>query len=293
MKTINKILIPLSLSVLATFSIITTTNAACPAPPVGNTADTVIQMRAIDGNAGMGATTALDATEEGALIYDDTNNTVKVCDGTNWIDLSGGGGGNSCSPTNVQIFNATGTWTKPACGNITHVVCWGSGGGGGGKGSGGSTGGNGNISSFKFSIAYGGIGGLGSSVGTNFQSGALPSKTGVPAGIPGDHGGDGGKYTYGRGYGGDAGGNGGAGAPYAAGSGPGNVGGIPGGGGSGGSDGSRTGAGGSGGSYMTVIFPTSTLGGTESVIIGNGGTGGAGSKPGGAGGKGHCIVNTL
>ncbi len=79
-----------------------TAQAACPAPPVASTSDTVIQMRAHGGNAGMGPTSALDATEEGALVYDDTNDTIKICDGTNWVDVGGSGGGGIINPADCS-----------------------------------------------------------------------------------------------------------------------------------------------------------------------------------------------
>jgi len=67
-------------------------NAACPAAPVGSTEDRVIQMVAGGDNATqMGSDANIDATEEGAIVYDATNNTIAVCDGTNWVTLGGGG----------------------------------------------------------------------------------------------------------------------------------------------------------------------------------------------------------
>ena len=60
--------------------------AACPAPPVGDPLDRALQMVAGgDGMLGLSNTSVTDATEEGAVVYDDTNNTLAVCDGTNWI----------------------------------------------------------------------------------------------------------------------------------------------------------------------------------------------------------------
>ena len=70
-------------------------NAACPAAPVGSSEDRVIQMVAgADGVTQMAKESVLDATEEGAIVYDATNNTIAVCDGTDWVPLSGGSGDN-------------------------------------------------------------------------------------------------------------------------------------------------------------------------------------------------------
>ena len=66
--------------------------AACPAAPVGSNQDRVIQMVAgVDGQAQMAREEITDATEEGAIVYDNTLKTLVVCDGTNWVALSGSG----------------------------------------------------------------------------------------------------------------------------------------------------------------------------------------------------------
>ena len=71
-----------------------TAKAACPAAPVGSNQDRVIQMVAGgDGFVQMGSDAEVDATEEGAIVYDAVNNTLAVCDGTNWVALGAGGGG--------------------------------------------------------------------------------------------------------------------------------------------------------------------------------------------------------
>jgi hypothetical protein len=58
--------------------------ADCPAAPTGSTADTVVQMLANGGTAGIGPVAKLTATKEGALVYDSGVNQLKYCDGTNW-----------------------------------------------------------------------------------------------------------------------------------------------------------------------------------------------------------------
>ncbi len=69
-------------------------HAACPPAPVGSAQDRVIQMVAGgDGMVRMGSDAEVDATEEGAIVYDAANNTIAICDGTNWIQLGRNGGG--------------------------------------------------------------------------------------------------------------------------------------------------------------------------------------------------------
>ncbi len=166
-----------------------TVKAACPAAPVGSTSDTVIQMKAIGGNAGMGPTSALDATEEGAMVYDDTNDTVKVCDGTNWVELGGSGGGGNSNATFWEYTTAgTYAWTKPSSGNIAQVECWGGGGGGGGSGG------------TNTMVAPGGSGGSGGAGGAEknwFNLSALSSEVTVTIGTSGVGGAGGYQKNYG------------------------------------------------------------------------------------------------
>jgi hypothetical protein len=57
-------------------------------------------------------------------------------DGTHFQMLSqtGQSGGGGCAGT-YEVFIASGTWTRPACGSMAHVKCWGGGGSGGRSGS--------------------------------------------------------------------------------------------------------------------------------------------------------------
>ncbi len=67
--------------------------AICPAAPVGTAADPVLQLKLnADSNSSFGAANVFDSTEEGALVWNDAANVVAYCDGTNWVNLGGGGG---------------------------------------------------------------------------------------------------------------------------------------------------------------------------------------------------------
>ena len=81
--------------------------AACPAAPVGTPNDPVLQLRLNgDGKAGNGPANYFDATEEGAVVWDDANNAVTYCDGTNWVTLDGGGATAAGANTQVQFNNS-------------------------------------------------------------------------------------------------------------------------------------------------------------------------------------------
>ena len=103
--------------------------AACPAAPVGSTDDRVIQMVAgVDGLTQMGSDANVDATEEGAIVYDGTNDILVVCDGTNWVPLggsSGGGGGIQSGQSNTETLGTgctnIGDLARTSTGNL--IVC--------------------------------------------------------------------------------------------------------------------------------------------------------------------------
>lgn len=90
-------------------SVFSSVLAACPAAPVGDAGDRVIQfVQNGDGVTGIGATNTIDATEEGAVVYDATNDTLAVCDGTNWVELGGGGSLPACNVDEYLRMTATG-----------------------------------------------------------------------------------------------------------------------------------------------------------------------------------------
>lgn len=143
----------------------------------------------IPGTAAMIVTTGTTAQEpaatNGMVRYDSTTNKLRAVEAGAWTDVIGGGG----SLLSVQVFTASGTWTKPAGINQVVVEVQGAGGGGGGADetsgnnvSAGGGGGGGYSKEFITSglgatetvtVGTGGAGGL--NTGTNGSSGGNSS----------------------------------------------------------------------------------------------------------------------
>lgn len=91
-------------------------------------------------------------TNQGDIFYDNGTNVVRLVPGSSGQFLKTQGASanpvwaaNQFVPNNIQIFTATGTWTRPAGINTVYVKVWGGGGGGsdaagGGNGAGGGGG---------------------------------------------------------------------------------------------------------------------------------------------------------
>lgn len=77
--------------------------AVCPPAPVSSGHDTVIQLKASGGVAGIGPAANLVSNTQGTLIFDTSANIVKFCDGNNWVSLGGGGGGGDSIPTGAVM----------------------------------------------------------------------------------------------------------------------------------------------------------------------------------------------
>lgn len=97
--------------ILATGFLATAAQAICPAPPVVNNNATVIQLNPNgDAMSTIGLVGNVDATEKGALVYDWANDTISICDGTNWkqvVASTGGAGAASdyTPPTGRAQYN--------------------------------------------------------------------------------------------------------------------------------------------------------------------------------------------
>ncbi len=211
-------------------------------------------------------------------------------DGTNMQLL----GGSATMPAyKEEIFDSSGTWTKPSTVSSVHVICIGGGGGGGGNG-GGSTGGPGGGSAGFITATVAVTGNITVTVGA-----------GGAGGVGTGNGAAGGNTTFGSDVtaGGGGGGIGNDGAVGAAGttSSSGNATVIDSSNGTAGS--TRSGAaGGAGGNSPTIlkiisIGGTGGAGGTGSgddgdagTGFGSGGGGAGGGNNGGAGASGFCIV---
>ncbi len=89
-KTLKRLFVLTTLMMLPLIA----TAQTCPAAPVGDVKDPVFQLVA---NASdrfqIGATDSVSSTIKGAMVWDDSNSTIAVCDGTNWVTLGSGGGG--------------------------------------------------------------------------------------------------------------------------------------------------------------------------------------------------------
>ena len=204
----------------------------------------------------IGATTATcNGTNAGMTQWNGSN--MQLCNGSSWQTVPAA---SSCSPANIQTFASSGTWTKPTCGTVSFIECWGGGGGGGG-GSNTNSGGGG--------------GGAWNSI-TELTA-SLPSTVSVTIGAGGAAFSEGGTssfgtlvYAYGGGGGATTGGGGGGGGQTGTG------GNASGGTGGAGGTGPAGGVGGAGGNTNGGAGGSSTYGG------GGGGAGGTGVGAGGA-----------
>lgn len=86
--------------------------ADCAVAPLGSTDDLVVSFLAAQGGTQAAASTQFASpVKEGMLVYDDTTNALRYCDGTNWVSLVGsGGGGNATAAgtgSEVQFRNSS------------------------------------------------------------------------------------------------------------------------------------------------------------------------------------------
>lgn len=86
--------------------------ADCSVAPLGSTNDLVVSFLAAQGGTQAAASTQFASpVKEGMLVYDDTTNALRYCDGTNWVSLVGSGGGGSATAagtgSEVQFRNSS------------------------------------------------------------------------------------------------------------------------------------------------------------------------------------------
>lgn len=270
-------------------------------------------------NTGAGGGDVPTNADLGAMAFQDSVNEGYVdSTGSDAGDVltSNGAGGAAFLPLNLsaagrlismQIFTASGTWTKPSGCNAVKVTVVGGGGGGaavangddagdsGGTSSFGAhcsaTGGSGGLGGYQLnSGALGGVGGMGSGGNINIGGGAGINGSSVAKASPnvGGAGGAGGNSIFGGGGRGMNASN----SSYTAPEGK-----APGAGGGGGWAGSSSsdsrGCGGGGAGGAAIKFITSGLGSTETVTVGAGGGGGYTiPQAGGNGAPGIVIVES-
>ena len=94
--------------------------ADCPAAPIANPDDMAISFLTANGVQAASASLLASSIKEGTLIYDDTANKLKVCDGDNWIEVGSGSGTDtlaslSCASGEIPKYNGT-AWACAADG---------------------------------------------------------------------------------------------------------------------------------------------------------------------------------
>lgn len=65
--------------------------ADCPAAPIGSADDLVVSFLAANGAQVASSTLLPSSVKEGMLVYDDADDTLKICDGDSWIEVGSGG----------------------------------------------------------------------------------------------------------------------------------------------------------------------------------------------------------
>lgn len=62
-------------------------------------------MKASGGVAGIGPAANMISNTQGALVFDSSTNTLKLCDGNNWMEITNGGSGGSIPTGAVMAFD--------------------------------------------------------------------------------------------------------------------------------------------------------------------------------------------
>lgn len=87
-------------------------HADCPAAPLADPDDMVVSFLSVNGTQAGAASLLPSSIKEGMLVYDDTADKLKVCDGTNWVEVGSGSGSDtlaslSCAAGEIAKFNGS------------------------------------------------------------------------------------------------------------------------------------------------------------------------------------------
>lgn len=80
----------LCMALLLLATAVSPARADCPAAPIGDPDDMAISFLAANGVQASSASLLASSVREGTLVYDDTANKLKICDGANWIAVGSG-----------------------------------------------------------------------------------------------------------------------------------------------------------------------------------------------------------
>ncbi len=94
--------------------------ADCPAAPIADADDMVVSFLSANGTQAAPSSLLPSSVKEGMLVYDDTANKLKVCNGTAWVDVGSGSGTDtlsslSCASGEIAKYNGS-AWACAADG---------------------------------------------------------------------------------------------------------------------------------------------------------------------------------
>lgn len=94
--------------------------ADCPSAPIGDPDDMAISFLKANGVQAASASLLASSVKEGMLVYDDSDDTLKLCDGTNWLPVGSNSGTDTlaslaCAAGEIPKFNGS-AWACAADG---------------------------------------------------------------------------------------------------------------------------------------------------------------------------------